>query len=155
MSVKISARVPEEIYEKIMAYEGKDFTNKLISVVSDMDEKTSDRKGNHEVSDVDKKMSDKTDYLSKINYLQYMLNERVSLFDDNYILGDLGEFLRETTFIEKFRKDLAYGWSDNKSFQKLYDRLKKIYDEAFTNGQKNEKDLFGHVVTMQDEFRVI
>lgn len=95
------------------------------------------------------------DILSKHNSLEHKIKQKISIFNENYTCDDLGFLLFQIGFIENFRKNFSAEWKDNIYFEKLYERLKIVYNEAYTVEQEKEKELFGTIRTRSDESREI
>jgi hypothetical protein len=145
MSVKISARIHDDLYNFLMEQDGKDFTEKLENVI-------------RKVSDALPNVSDNKNYLdyqNEINYLDYQLAHRISLFNDKYSNTMLGDFLFNVNFIEKFRKGYSCEWKDDESFLTLFERLKEVYNESFSEAQQQEIKLYGNIRTSKNEYMAI
>lgn len=96
------------------------------------------------------------DLLPKYNNLKYLLNERISLFDDNFDSWELGRFLWNVDFIEKFKKHYSSEWKNDNTFIALLAQLKKVYHFAYDAEQKNSISVRGYIEkSLGDEYRAI
>lgn len=96
------------------------------------------------------------DLLPKYNYLKNLLNERISIFDDNFDSWILGSFLWNVNFIEKFKKHYSSEWKNDNTFTALLVQLKKVYHLAYDAEQKNSISVRGYIEkSLGDEYRAI
>lgn len=129
--------------------------------------KCTDKEKNCHDNDIEVKCTDKEnechdsylskyyDIMSKYNYLESQLLRRISIFDDNYSCDQLGSFLWDVEFIEKFRQAYEKEWKNNKAFQDLFEQLKKVYHAAFNSEQEIELKIDGRVSTAKEMYRAI
>lgn len=91
------------------------------------------------------------DLMPKYNYLKSLFDRRITIFDDNFTYFDLGSFLWDVDFIEKFRKEYV---SD--SFYILLVQLRKVYHLAYDAEQDISIRLNGFVEkSLGDQYRSI
>lgn len=83
------------------------------------------------------------DILPKYNYLKHKLEERISIFDDNYTVYDLCDILWNIEFMEKFKKDVDRQWKNHKGFDALIERLKAVYEKADSVEKVSNYELYG------------
>jgi len=110
----------------------------------------------------ERKCTDSNDYLkkyydilSKYKHSEYQLLQRISIFDKNYTFYQLGMFLWDIEYMEKFKKQYENTWEVTQPFQDLIEQLKKVYHSAYDAEQNNEKKLYGSINTIKEEYRAI
>ena len=98
-----------------------------------------DNSEDKQVSDTDNDLLKKYyEKCSEANYLQSLLDRRISIFDDNYTLTKLSILfmdLRLKSIKIQADKDSV------KDIELFYNRLVEIYREAFNQEEKNNKKL--------------
>lgn len=124
MSVKISARLNDDLYNNIMLFEGKNFTEKLENALSDIDNVVSDKQSVIEVSDIEEKVSDT---------VNYTLN------------GEQSKFL--VAFIQLYRCNFCKWWTKNEDIDnKVNSFLRGILAElGYNNFNESEFSSFSDI----------
>ncbi|MCD2345794.1 hypothetical protein [Clostridium guangxiense] len=149
-TTKIAARIDDNLFKFVSDQEGKNFTEKLETVI-----KTAMSDRNIKMADSEMSIHEKYKYINEINYLRSELETRISIFDESYNYYNLGSFLMNLEFIGKFRKGISSYWKTDKYFDMLYERLKEVYHKAYSAEQEEEKKLYGSITSRRDEFRAI
>lgn len=95
------------------------------------------------------------DLIPKYNYVKSLLNTRISIFDNDFSYHELGFFLWDIDFIEKFKNEYFREWKNYDSFNSLFTQLKKVYHLAYDAEQQEEIKLYGNIKSVRDEYRAI
>ena len=83
MSVKISARLNDDLYNKIMLFKGKNFTEKLENALFDIEKEVSDKNDVNEVSDMENEVSDTVNYTLDSEKAKFLI-AFIHLYEGNF-----------------------------------------------------------------------
>lgn len=105
MSIKVSARLPEDVYSKIDAFEGKTFSEKLVNALSD--KKT--LSDNIEVSDNKKEVSDSINLdKEQIKFLCAFIDLNMGYYAKWHACNDVNGDNKVLWYLKKILLNLGY-----------------------------------------------
>lgn len=160
---KLQIRISNEDKQRLIDLANKNnmsLTDFIIMKCTDKEKECHDNKSELECTDKtnvchDSYLRKYYDILSRYNYLEYELSKRISIFNENYTCDQLGMFLWDVEFIEKFKKVYENEWKSNIPLQELIERLRIVYHEAYNSEQDQEKKMNGHITSSKEEYRAI